>query len=325
MLRFCGVTAPSPAISVDRLVVDRAGRRILEGISFEVASGEIVGLLGPNGAGKTTTLAVLATLVRATAGDVRIAGHDVRTQSMAVRRSLGRVPQDIAVYPTLTARENLRFFARLVGLRAAAARRAADEALERVELTQRADDLVSRYSGGMQRRLNLACGLLGAPPVLLLDEPTVGVDPQSLERIVGAIRAQAAAGAALLFSTHHMDEAELLCDRVVLIDNGRVIASGRPSELVSESGAGLRVDVVTERPLPHGWLDDLRGAHSLGVEETNSLGRGHAERVTIDALDLAPQVLERARARGGNVLELRVQRPSLHDAFLALTGRAMRD
>src|SRR6187200_2004270 len=134
MLRSCGVTAPSPAISVDRLVVDRAGRRILEGVSFEVASGEIVGLLGPNGAGKTTTLAVLATLVRATAGAVRIAGHDVRSQSMAVRRSLGRVPQDVAVYPTLTARENLRFFARLIGLRGAAAPRAADEALERVGL-----------------------------------------------------------------------------------------------------------------------------------------------------------------------------------------------
>jgi ABC-2 type transport system ATP-binding protein len=244
---------------------------------------------------------------------------------MAVRRSLGRVPQDIAVYPTLTARENLRFFARLIGLRAAAARRAADEALERVELTQRADDLVSRYSGGMQRRLNLACGLLGAPPVLLLDEPTVGVDPQSLERIVGAIRAHAAAGAALLFSTHHMDEAELLCDRVVLIDHGRVIASGRPSELVSESGARLHVDVVTERPLPPGWLDDLRGARSIGAQETTGMDRGHAEQVTIDALDLAPRVLERALACGGNVLELRVQRPSLHDAFLALTGHATRD
>jgi len=325
MLRSCGVTAPSPAISVDRLVVDRAGRRILEGVSFEVASGEIVGLLGPNGAGKTTTLAVLATLVRATAGAVRIAGHDVRSQSLAVRRSLGRVPQDVAVYPTLTARENLRFFARLIGLRGAAARRAANEALERVGLTPRADDLVARYSGGMQRRLNLACGLLGAPPVLLLDEPTVGVDPQSLERIVGAIRTHAAAGAALLFSTHHMEEAELLCDRVVLIDHGRVIASGRPSDLVSESGAGLRVDVVTEQPLPHGWLDDLRGARSLGDLENNAMGHGHTERVTIDALEVAPRVLERALARGANVLELRVQRPSLHDAFLALTGHATRD
>jgi len=324
MLRSRGVTAPS-AISVDRLVVDRAGRRILDGVAFEVASGEIVGLLGPNGAGKTTTLAVLATLVRPSAGEVRIAGNDVRRQTKAVRRSIGRVPQEIALYPTLTARENLLFFARLTGLRAAAARRAVDEALERVELTQRGDDPVSQYSGGMQRRLNLACGLLGSPPVLLLDEPTVGVDPQSLERIVAAIRAHAAESAALLYSTHHMEEAELLCDRVVLLDEGRVIATGRPRELVRTSGAGLRIDVVTEQPLPAGWLAEVQGARSLGSAETSGTLRGCAEPVAIDALELAPHVLERALARGGQVLEFRLHRPSLHDAFLALTGRATRD
>jgi ABC-2 type transport system ATP-binding protein len=314
-----------PAISVDRLVVERAGRRILDQVAFEVASGEIVGLLGPNGAGKTTTLEVLATLLRPNAGDVRIAGHDVRTQTKSVRRSIGRVPQEIALYPMLTARENLRFFARLRGLRARATRSAADEALERVALTARADDPVAEFSGGMQRRLNLACGLLGTPPVLLLDEPTVGVDPQSLERIVTAIRDRATAGGALLYSTHHMEEAELLCDRVVLIDHGRVIASGRPRDLVLESRAGLRVDVVTERPLPSGWLGGLPGARSGGPSPTERAGRGSATHVTIDVHDVAPRVLERAIAGGGALLEFRVQRPSLHDAFLALTGHATRD
>jgi ABC-2 type transport system ATP-binding protein len=235
------------------------------------------------------------------------------------------VPQEIALYPTLTARENLRFFARLTGLRAAGARRAAEQALERVELTPRGDDPVAQYSGGMQRRLNLACGLLGAPPVLLLDEPTVGVDPQSLERIFSAIRGHAAAGAALLYSTHNMEEAELLCDRVVLIDGGRVIASGRPRDLVEQSRAGLRVDVVTEQPLPADWLGELPGAHGRGRFETSRAGRGSAEQVTIESFDVAPRVLERAAARGGTVLEFRVQRPSLHDAFLALTGHATRD
>jgi ABC-2 type transport system ATP-binding protein len=177
----------------------------------------------------------------------------------------------------------------------------------------------------MQRRLNLACGLLGTPPVLLLDEPTVGVDPQSRERIFGAVRAHAAAGAALLYSTHHMDEAELLCDRVVLIDAGKVVAAGTPRDLVAGSGAALRVDVVTEQPLPPGWLADLPGARSLGPTETNRAGRGSAELVTIDALDVGPRVLERALARGGHVVEFRAQRPSLHDAFLALTGHAARD
>jgi len=168
--------------------MDRGGRRVLDDITFDVAAGEVVGLLGPNGAGKTTTLGVLATLLPYDAGEIRIAGHDLRTEQRAVRAAIGRVPQEIAVYPTLTARENAVFFARLAGLRGAAARKAAADAIEQVGLEQRADELASTYSGGMQRRLNLACGLLGEPRVVLLDEATVGVDPQSLESIVAALR-----------------------------------------------------------------------------------------------------------------------------------------
>src|SRR5215471_1935967 len=158
-LCFRRVTAP-PAISVSRLVADRGGRRVLEEVSFDVAPGEIVGLLGPNGAGKTTTLGVLSTLIPYRGGEIRIAGRDLRTEKRAVRAAIGRVPQEIAVYPTLSARENALFFARLTGLRWTRARRAAAEALEQVGLEQRADDAASTYSGGMQRRLNLACGLV---------------------------------------------------------------------------------------------------------------------------------------------------------------------
>jgi linearmycin/streptolysin S transport system ATP-binding protein len=311
----------SPAISVDRLVVRRGDRRVLDELSFQVFPGEIVGLLGPNGAGKTTTLAVLGTLLRADSGDVAIAGHDARTNVRAARRAIGRVPQDVAVYPTLTARENTLFFARLAGMRARDAARAAAEALELVGLTSRADDAAGTYSSGMQRRLNLACGLLGKPPVLLLDEPTVGVDPQSLERIVVALRGQAAAGSALLYSTHHMEEAAQLCDRVVLIDEGRVLAHGAPDELMARAQPGLRVDVVTVEPLPSAWLDGLDGARLL---ETESEAGKTLQRVAIEHLDLAARVLERAE-RHGQLIELHVQRPTLHDAFLALTGRALRD
>ena len=316
------VTAP-PAISVSRLVADRGSRRVLEEISFDVAPGEIVGLLGPNGAGKTTTLGVLSTLLPY-GGDVRIAGKDLRTEKRAVRAAIGRVPQEIAVYPTLSARENAVFFARLAGLRASAARRAAAEALEQVGLEQRADDAASTYSGGMQRRLNLACGLLGAPQVVLLDEPTVGVDPQSLERIVSALRAHAARGAALLYSTHHMKEAEQLCDRVVLIDHGRVIALGTPREIVANMGLGLSADVVTEQPLPERWLEGLEGTRVLEAHDTGDDDAGWLQRVALAELGLAARVLQRAESHGA-VLEFHVQRPSLHDAFIALTGRAIRD
>ena len=317
------VTA-SPAISVSRLVADRERRPVLEEISFDVAPGEIVGLLGPNGAGKTTTLGVLSTLLPYRTGEVRIAGHDLRTEKRAVRAAIGRVPQEIAVYPRLSARENAVFFARLSGLRGAAARRAAAGALEQVGLAQRADEAASTYSGGMQRRLNLACGLLGTPQVVLLDEPTVGVDPQSLERIGAALRAHAARGAALLYSTHHMKEAEQLCDRVVLIDHGRVIALGTPREIVARLGLGLSADVVTEAPLPEGWLDGLDGARVLEAHEGGDDDAGWVVRVSLAEHGLAARVLQRAETHGA-VREFHVQRPSLHDAFLALTGRAIRD
>ena len=313
-----------PAISVKRLAMDRGGRRVLDDITFDVAPGEVVGLLGPNGAGKTTTLGVLATLLPYDAGEIRIAGHDLRTEKRAVRAAIGRVPQEIAVYPTLTARENAVFFARLGGLRGAAARRAAADAIEQVGLEQRADEPASTYSGGMQRRLNLACGLLGEPRVVLLDEATVGVDPQSLESIVAALRRHKERGAALLYSTHHMKEAEQLCDRVVLIDHGRVIALGTPQEVVAQAGLELAAEVITERSLPERWLEGLDGAqvlesHARGLDETGSFAR-----VSIAELAVAARVLAAAESHSA-VRELHVQRPSLHDAFLALTGRATRD
>jgi ABC-2 type transport system ATP-binding protein len=308
------------AISVDRLVVNRGGRRVLDELTFDVAPGEIVGLIGPNGAGKTTTLAVLATLLAPHAGEVRLAGHDLRRAPQAVRRSIGRVPQEVALYPTLTGRENVVFFARLA--RARDASRAAADVLEQVGLAARADERVATFSGGMQRRLSLACGLLGSPPVLLLDEPTVGVDPQSFESIVVAIRAHAKGGAALLYSTHHMEEAEELCDRVVLIDHGRAVATGPPADLIRAAVPGLLIDVVTDAALPESWLGDLAGARARAARDGS--GRGSAARVALEDVELAPRVLERA-ARSRTVLDFRVHRPSLHDAFLALTGSAPRD
>ena len=306
--------------------MNRAGQRVLDELSFEVAPQEIVGLIGPNGAGKTTTLAVLSTLLPWNAGEVRIAGHDLQRAAHAVRHSIGRVPQEAALYPALTGRENVTFFARLGGARSADAHRAAEAALEQVGLAARADEPTAAYSGGMQRRLSLACGLLGSPPVLLLDEPTVGVDPQSFESIVDAIRAHARRGAAVLYSTHHMEEAEGLCDRVVLIDRGRAVATGTPAQVIQTAVPGLVIDVVTDRALPAGWLGETAGARVRGAPEGSgrSAGRGRAARIALEDVELAPRVLERA-SRQGTVLDFRVHRPTLHDAFLALTGHAPRD
>jgi ABC-2 type transport system ATP-binding protein len=308
------------AVRAAGLRLSYGSRPALDGISFEVAAGEIVGLLGPNGAGKTTTLSLLATLRRPDAGDAEIAGLSVRHQPARVRRLLGFVPQSLAVYPSLTARENLRCFAGVLGLGRRAGADAAASALAAVGLADRSDDVVATFSGGMQRRLNLACALLHRPAVLLFDEPTVGVDPQSRERILDTVRAQAAAGAAVLYSTHLMDEAERLCDRVVLIDHGRVAAAGSPAELTRQIDGGMRLVLVTRDPLPEGWLAGLPGARVVAGQPA-AAARGYGHEIAIDAVPLAARVLERA----GDVLELHVHRPDLRDVFFRLTGRDLRD
>jgi linearmycin/streptolysin S transport system ATP-binding protein len=314
---------PVPApIQVDGLRVRYDDRWALSGLSFQVRAGELVGLLGPNGAGKTTTLSVLATLVRPDAGRASVAGHDTVREAARVRAVLGLVPQTLAIYPTLTARENLLFFARLFRLRDTHA--VAQRTLELAGLEERADDIVATFSGGMQRRLNLACGLLHEPRVVLLDEPTVGVDPQSRERIFDAVRGQAARGAAILYSTHYIEEAERLCDRVVLIDGGSVVAAGTPAELIAGAGGALRLDLRTRAPLPGGWLDEVRGARILeGPPEVfEDAAMIH---VGLDDVTLAARVLDCAAARGAGVVDFQLHRPSLQDVFLKFTGHALRD
>jgi ABC-2 type transport system ATP-binding protein len=231
---------------------------------------------------------------------------------------LGLVPQQVAVYPTLTATENLRFFARMHGLSARAAAEATARALALVGLEGRAGEPVERFSGGMRRRLNLACGIVHRPRVLLLDEPTVGVDPQSRERIFDAIAGLAAAGAAILYSTHDMTEAERLCARVVLLDAGRVVAAGTPSELVARTGMTPCMHLRTARPLPDAWLEGVAGARVLkrnGVETA----------IAVNGAATVSAVLMAATHSGADVLELTLHRPNLADAFFTLTGRALRD
>ena len=325
------VAQSSPAadtlIRVDGLRLRFGERAALDGLSFHVDAGEIVGLLGPNGAGKTTTLSLLATLLRPDAGTVELGGLEVSTHAAQARRILGLVPQTLAVYPTLTAAESVAFFARLVGLRGAAARTAVAEALALVGLEDRRHDIVATFSGGMQRRLNLACGVLHRPRVLLLDEPTVGVDPQSRERIFVAVQEQARRGAAVLYSTHYLEEAERLCDRVVLIDHGRVVTAGAPAALIRAAGHGLRLDLITRGALPAGWLDGLAGVAALAGFTGTDLppARGATAHVVLDTLATAPRVLERAATLGGEVLEFHLHQPDLQDVFITLTGRDLRD
>jgi ABC-2 type transport system ATP-binding protein len=306
------------SIVVDRLEKRYGQRQALDAVTFSVHAGEIVGLLGPNGAGKSTTLSILACALRADGGKVEVAGHPLPSQAGDARRVLGYVPQREALYPPLSARENLRFFGRMVGLRGVSIRIAIERALSLAGLEARAEEPIAAFSVGMRRRLNLACGILHRPRVVLLDEPTVGVDPQSREYIFEAITGLAAEGAAVLYSTHYMEEAERLCGRVVLLDQGKVVASGAPGALVSDLGRALLLKLHTLRPLPEDWLSALPSARVLGRS-------GLEYEIEVDAARDVPSVLLAAERTGVEIRDLRLRRANLADVFFALTGRALRD
>ena len=296
-------------------------RTALDGVSFSVNAGEIVGLLGPNGAGKTTTLSILSGVIDPDSGRASIATHSLATEPRVARRSLGLVPQSLALYPTLTALENLMFWGRIQGMAARDALKRARELLEEVGLDDRADDEVEEFSGGMMRRLNIACGMIHSPAAIMLDEPTVGVDPQSRGRIFAIVEKAAQAGGAILYSTHYMEEAERLCNRIVLIDHGNIVAQGTDRELIALAGTEPRIEISTKKKLAPGWSNGIDGVTELPWEVLD----GFAAAATLHSLEQVPDVIRRASETGDEVIEFHVHRPNLQDAFLKLTGHALRD
>jgi linearmycin/streptolysin S transport system ATP-binding protein len=310
-----------PMIRAEDLRKRYGDRVALDGVSFTVNAGEIVGLLGPNGAGKTTTLSILSGVIAPDSGRALIATHDLAIDRRVARRSLGLVPQSLALYPTLTALENLLFWGRIQGMTSSDALGRARGLLEEVGLGDRADDAVNEFSGGMMRRLNIACGMMHSPAAILLDEPTVGVDPQSRGRIFAVVESAAQAGGAILYSTHYMEEAERLCDRIVLIDHGKIVAQGTDRELIALAGTEPRIEIMTKKALPPGWTNGIAGIGELPWEVVD----GFAAAATLHTLDQVPDVIKRAGEVGDEVIEFHVHRPNLQDAFLKLTGHALRD
>jgi ABC-2 type transport system ATP-binding protein len=290
----------------------------LSGASLELREGELLGLLGPNGAGKTTLIRAIAGRLALDAGEIRVFGRKVAAGLTPAE--LGIVPQELAVYPLLTARENLEAFGRLQGLSAAMLEERVAWALDRTGLADRAAEPVKRFSGGMRRRLNIGCGILHRPRIVLLDEPTVGVDPQSRDRIYDVLAELARDGVSLLLTTHHLEEAEARCARTVIIDHGRVIASGTLSELVDQTvGRHRLVTLRLDAPLGDGALASFG---SLQTDPADS--RFVRARMDDVALGLPP-LLERIRAAGRSVDDVDVRGPSLQSVFIHLTGRELRE
>lgn len=300
----------------------------VDGVSLQVARGEVFGLLGPNGAGKSTTIRMLCTLLEPTSGTARVAGFDIRRQANLVRQNLGTVlAGERSIYWKLTARENLAYFAALYHLPPEVARQRIPELLERMELTSRADDLVEKYSTGMKQRVVLARALLARPPILLFDEPTLGLDPQAARRARELVTELKAEGHTILLTTHYMEEADQLSDRIGIIDQGRIIALGTPAELKQRIAQKdtLRVEVAGWRSEQAETLKHLPGVDRL---TTRYLGTDSTWEINLQADDgrsVLPGVIEALSGNGSRIVNLKIAEPSLEDVFIQLTGKALRD
>ncbi len=295
--------------------------KAVRGISLQVAQGELFGLLGPNGAGKTTTLSMLTGLLSPDRGRITMKGLDFRTHTHQLKARMGLVPQELALYPALSARQNLTFFGRIYGLKGRDLRRRVDEVLEMIGLTGRADDPVETYSGGMKRRVNIGAGLLHKPDILFLDEPTVGVDPQSRNAILESVEALNRAGVTVIYTTHYMEEAQRLCHRVAIVDEGQIIALDTPTALIRSLGGGLIVVGLADEAAET-VTDRLRSLPAVqGVQRRD--GKLHIRaRHTQEAL---MGLLEVTNHLDLLITTLEILEPNLEAVFLNLTGRRLRE
>ncbi|HEX6160729.1 MAG TPA: ABC transporter ATP-binding protein [Thermoanaerobaculia bacterium] len=307
----------APALHITEVEKSFGARKALNGIELTVQPGESLGLLGPNGAGKSTLVRSIAGRVQPERGEIRIHGH--KAGSEAARLLLGYVPQDLALYPLLTARENITAFARYQGIRGAELKRVVDHALSWTALADRAHDRSGRLSGGMKRRLNIAAGTIHRPKVLLLDEPTVGVDPQSRERIYSMIEELRNDGMTLLYTSHYMEEVERLCDRIAIVDHGRVIAQGTKDQLVREIlGTSQELTITTDSYMQPALREKLT--------RVDAAMNGTVAKIRItSAADEIAEVLSIYRSENAVVRDLALKTPGLEAVFLSLTGRELRE
>ncbi len=319
---------PEPILIAQDLKKTYGDVEAVKGISLQVARGEVFGLLGPNGAGKTTTISMLSGLFPPTSGKVLVDGLDLAKDTNAAKAKMGLVPQDLALYPTLTARQNLTFWGRIYGLKGKQLQARVAEMLEMVTLTDKADKAIDTYSGGMKRRINIAAGLLHKPEILFLDEPTVGVDPQSRNAIFEGVEALNRAGMTVIYTTHYMEEAQRLCHRVAIVDLGKVIALDTPAALIRSLGGGVVLLGVGE-----GAPEDLAeciaqvpAVRSVSRSDTSPAGSTggrlhiemhHLQEGLMGTLDVTNQA-------DVHITSLDILEPNLESVFLHLTGKKLR-
>jgi len=310
-----------PILSCDGLRKVFGENEAVKGVSLQIARGEVFGLLGPNGAGKTTTISMLTGLLEPTDGTITVDGLDVKRHTNEVKSKLGLVPQELALYPTLSARQNLLFFGRIYGLKGKELQQRVDEVLEMIGLTERANDAIEEYSGGMKRRVNIGAGLLHKPEVLFLDEPTVGVDPQSRNAIFESVEALNRSGMSVIYTTHYMEEAQRLCHRVAIVDNGELIALDTPTALIRSLGGGIIVIGLAEG-YPEEIVDQ---AAQLPAVKAATRTDGQLKVETHRLQEALIGVLDITNKLDVGITSLELLEPNLESVFLHLTGKRLRE
>ncbi len=295
--------------------------KAVDGIDLEVREGEILGILGPNGAGKSTTISMISTLIKPDEGKIMFRGRNIVDDPRVIRNILGMVPQDVALYPDLSALENLRFFGRLYGLKGSELDKRIKEVLDILGLNGRAGDSIKKYSGGMKRRVNIGAALLHHPRILVMDEPTVGIDPQSRKHILETVKGLNARGMTIIYTSHYMEEVEALCDRIYIMDYGRIIASGTGEQLKrlidKDDTVEIQVDKATDQ-----FIRQLKG--NVKVKHVDVRGN-NIILISSGGSSILPDVFETAVGNDVKMLSVQVKTPTLEDVFLHLTGRGLRD
>jgi len=309
------------AIQVQNLQKCFGAFAAVRGVNFEVQQGEIFSLLGPNGAGKSTTISMLSCLLQPSNGDACVMGHSVVREPQGVKRVIGIVPQDIALYGDLSARENLSFWGKMYGLRGDTLAKRVNEVLEIIGLTDRQKDRVDKFSGGMKRRVNIGAALMHKPAVIIMDEPTVGIDPQSRRHILDNIKELNSQGMTVLYTTHYMEEAQELSDHIAIMDQGKVIACGTHSELVKVVGELDRINLTLNAESEKIIADwqATAGIHRVYAED------GHLTVLAEDSNQILPRLFESASRAKMRITSVEIQEPNLEAVFLHLTGKALRE
>ncbi|MBU3205056.1 ABC transporter ATP-binding protein [Clostridium algidicarnis] len=308
-------------VQVENLIKRYDNMLAIDNLSLDIREGDIFGLLGPNGAGKTTLINSMLGLTKVDSGSIKIFGKDIKEHEMYVKKNIGIVPQEIALYEDLTAYENLMFFGRLYGLRGKSLKEAVESAFEFTAIEGRKNEIVKQYSGGMQRRLNIACAIVHKPKLVIMDEPTVGIDPQSRNQILNSIKRLRDNGATIIYTSHYMEEVESICNDVAIIDKGRVIAKGSKEELkdfvYTEEKIIIRVSAVSFTLVNN--IKAIKGIKECEVEENLLNITSEKNEVGISS------ILTIIEQSGVEILSVNIEKPTLESVFITLTGRKIRD